>query len=62
MPESSSESGENKSGLFRVHQTLVVPVSAVSIRVGVRDRASDRMGTLEVPLPLKPEPVRSAAR
>ncbi|MGA7752110.1 MAG: VWA domain-containing protein [Candidatus Sulfotelmatobacter sp.] len=62
MAESSSEPGENKSGLYRVHQTLVVPVSAVSIRVGVRDRASDRMGTLEVPLPLKPEPVRSAAR
>ncbi len=62
MPEASSEPGENKSGIFRVHQTLIVPVSAVSIRVGVRDRASDRMGTLEVPLPLKPEPVRSAAR
>jgi hypothetical protein len=40
---------------------LAVPVGAVSIRVGVRDRNSDRLGTLEVPLPLKPEPVRQAS-
>jgi VWFA-related protein len=56
-PDSSAQSGENKSGLYRVHQELMVPKGAVSIRVGVRDRSSDRMGTLEVPLPLKPEPV-----
>jgi hypothetical protein len=56
-PDSSAQSGENKAGLYRVHQELLVPKGAVSIRVGVRDRSSDRMGTLEVPLPLKPEPV-----
>ncbi|HEY1679293.1 MAG TPA: VWA domain-containing protein [Candidatus Sulfotelmatobacter sp.] len=62
MPDSSSSpSGENKAGLYRVHQELTVPVNAVSIRVGVRDRLSDRLGTLEVPLPLKPEPVAQAA-
>ncbi|MGH9496044.1 MAG: hypothetical protein ACRD3B_13680, partial [Candidatus Sulfotelmatobacter sp.] len=62
MPESSTEQApENKPGLYRVHQELAVPVSAVSIRVGVRDRLSDRMGTLEVPLPLKPEAVAKAA-
>lgn len=55
--EAASQPGENKSGLFRAHQSLVVPLNAISIRVGVRDRISDRMGTLEVPLPLKPEPV-----
>ena len=59
MPE-STQGGENKAGLYRVHQSLVVPVTAVSIRVGVRDRASDRMGTLEVPFPLKTEPVAQA--
>jgi hypothetical protein len=35
-------------------------VNAVSIRVGVRDRLNDRLGTLEVPLPLVPEPVAQA--
>jgi VWFA-related protein len=58
--ESSSDAGDNKTGLYRVRQTLVVPVSAVTIRVGVRDRISDRLGTLEVPLPLAPEPVANA--
>lgn len=55
-----NRSSENKEKLFRVRQTLVVPVNAVSIRVGVRDRLSDRMGTLEVTLPLKPEPVANS--
>jgi VWFA-related protein len=59
VPE-AAQSAENKNGLFRVRQSLVVPVSAKSIRVGVRDRTNDRMGTLEVPLPLAPEPVTKA--
>lgn len=59
-PSGENHSSENKEKLFRVRQTLVVPVNAVSIRVGVRDRLSDRMGTIEVPLPLKPEPVAQA--
>jgi|HubBroStandDraft_1064217.scaffolds.fasta_scaffold23109_2 VWFA-related protein len=58
----ASQSAENKNGLFRARQSLVVPVSAKSIRVGVRDRTSDRMGTLEVPLPLAPEPTSQAAK
>lgn len=56
-PEPPAQSDQNKSGLYRAHQSLIVPLHAVSIRVGVRDRISDRMGTLEVSLPLKPEPV-----
>ncbi len=56
-PEPPAQSDQNKSGLYRAHQSLIVPLNAVSIRVGVRDRISDRMGTLEVSLPLKPEPV-----
>jgi len=50
--QASTEAGANKSGLFLVRQSLEVPVNAVAIRVGVRDRSSDRIGTLEVPLPL----------
>jgi VWFA-related protein len=61
VAEVATEQGENKSGLFRVRQSLVVPVGAVSIRVGVRDRMSDRMGTLEVPLPLAPPQVSQAS-
>ena len=57
LPELSTDSSENKAGLYRIRQTLIVPVGAVSIRIGVRDRASDRLGTLEVPLPLAPEAV-----
>jgi hypothetical protein len=47
--------------LFRARQSLVVPVSAKTIRVGVRDRTNDRMGTLEVQLPLAPEPISQAS-
>lgn len=50
--QASDKASDNKSGLFRMQQTLIVPVTAKSIRVGVRDRANDRMGTLEVALPL----------
>jgi VWFA-related protein len=57
VPETSTQPSENKAGLFRVHQSLLVPVNAKSLRVGVRDRLNDRMGTLEVDLPLPPETV-----
>jgi VWFA-related protein len=60
VPEPSTPTSGNKAGLYRVNQTLVVPVSAVSIRVGVRDRLTDRMGTLEVSLPLAREAVSQA--
>jgi VWFA-related protein len=46
---------------YHVLQSLDVPVTAASIRVGVRDRATDHIGTLEVPLPLAPEPPVQAA-
>jgi VWFA-related protein len=61
VPEASSQPAENKAGLYRLHQSLIVPAGAKSVRVGVRDRLNDRMGTLEVPLPLTPEPMRRAA-
>jgi hypothetical protein len=61
VPEASTQPAENKAGLYRLHQSLIVPVNAKSIRVGVRDRINDRIGTLEVPLPLAPDPVRQAS-
>ena len=57
VPEPSSQPSDNKAGLFRLHQALIVPLNARSIRVGVRDRLTDRIGTLEVPLPLAREQV-----
>jgi VWFA-related protein len=39
---------------FRVRQKIDVPVTAVSLRLGVRDASTDRMGTMEIPLPLAP--------
>jgi hypothetical protein len=45
---------------FRVQQKIDVPVSAVSLRLGVRDASTDHMGTMEIPLPLAPESSSSA--
>ncbi|HEY6446450.1 MAG TPA: VWA domain-containing protein [Acidobacteriaceae bacterium] len=39
--------------LFRAEQTLDVPTTAQWLRVAVRDVATDRIGTIEVRLPLK---------
>jgi VWFA-related protein len=40
---------------FRAEQTLDVPADAAWLRVAVRDVATNRIGTLEIPLPLAPE-------
>jgi hypothetical protein len=43
-----------KSGaLFHAEQELEVPPGAAWLRVAVRDKLTNRTGTLEVPLPLK---------
>jgi hypothetical protein len=44
---------------FRVQQKIDVPVNAASLRLGVGDRSTDRMGTMEIPLPLAPKPQNS---
>jgi len=49
-----------KQGLFRAQQQIDVPVSATAIRLAVRDTSSDRIGALEVALPLTPEPQAQA--
>jgi VWFA-related protein len=61
VPETSTQPSENKAGLYRGRQLLLVPVNAKLLRLGVRDRTSDHMGTLEVQLPLPPEPVSKAS-
>jgi VWFA-related protein len=44
-----------REAIYRMQQQFDVPVSAVSLRVAVRDVATDNVGALEVNLPLVPE-------
>jgi hypothetical protein len=57
--------GTGKDGkaqsVFHAEQELEVPPGAASIRLAVRDPLSNRMGTLEVKLPLKPETTTATA-
>jgi VWFA-related protein len=57
--------GKGKDGkpqsFFHAEQELQVPPGAASIRLAVRDTLSNRMGTLEVKLPLKPETTNAMA-
>jgi VWFA-related protein len=40
---------------FRMRQEMDVPLAAASIRVAVRDENTDRLGSMEIKLPLAPE-------
>jgi VWFA-related protein len=51
----ASSAGASKAGMYRAQQQIDVPVSATSIRVAVRDISTDRIGAMEVPLPLAAE-------
>ncbi len=45
--------GQKAQPFFRAQQTLEVPPRAAWMRVAVRDVNTDRIGTLEIPLPLQ---------
>jgi hypothetical protein len=47
--------GSRRDGIYRLQQHFDVPVSAVSVRLAVRDVATDNVGALEITLPLAPE-------
>jgi hypothetical protein len=47
--------GMRRDGIFRLQQKFDVPMTAVSVRIAVRDVATDNVGALEVNLPLAPE-------
>ncbi len=57
VAENSSQfsSDAPREAIYRMQQQFDVPASAVSIRVAVRDVATDNVGALEVNLPLAPE-------
>jgi hypothetical protein len=59
--KSGAESAAKSGGLFHADQVLEVPPNAAWLRLAVRDKLSNRTGTLELPLPLKPEPALQAA-
>jgi len=50
-----------KPGMYRAQQKIEVPVSATSMRVAVRDISTDRIGAIEVVLPLAVDAQAQAA-
>lgn len=53
--EARSRDGGAKQEFYRAEQQIDVPVGATSIRIAVRDISTDRIGALEVQLPLAAE-------
>ena len=41
-------------GGLRLHQEIDVPITSIAMRLGVEDTANSHLGTLEIPLPVKP--------
>lgn len=60
-PATAAEQSAPQHTGYHVLQNVDVPAKAASIRVGVRDTVTDHIGTLEVSLPLTPEPATRAA-
>lgn len=44
------------NGGVRLHQEVDVPVGAVSLRIGIVDKVSNHVGTIELPLPIPAPP------
>lgn len=53
--------GAPASSFYRAQQQIAVPLNATSIRFAVKDVSTDRVGTMELTLPLTPEPQTRAA-
>jgi hypothetical protein len=56
-----SQANATSDAVFHALQELEVPPGAAWIRLAVRDQLNDRTGTLEVRLPIKPEPATASA-
>ncbi len=60
MPPERYERLLNSS--YQLVQTVSIPVQAASLRMAVRDAASNQMGSIEIPLPLSPaQPIVTGA-
>jgi VWFA-related protein len=56
IEENEAVSSAKRGGaIYRVQQKFDVPANAATVRVAVRDVATDNIGALEVKLPLEPE-------
>lgn len=55
-PSPAASDAQSNFAYFRIQQKIDVPVNTTSLRLGVRDLSTDRMGNMEIPLPLAPEP------
>lgn len=54
--------GSRRDSIYRLQQHFDVPVSAVSVRLAVRDVATDNVGALEISLPLAGEDQATEAK
>ena len=59
--DSKSDKDPKADAFFHAIQELEVPAGASYIRLAVRDLLNNRTGTIEVRLPLKPEPSTASA-
>ncbi len=62
IPCAPNQRGDKQAPFFSVEQGIDLPLEAAWLRIAVRDTRTDRTGTLEIPLPLGPEPVAQASR
>jgi hypothetical protein len=54
-PEASNAATTQPQKAYRIQQEFDVPLTAASIRVAVRDTNTNRIGAMEIKLPLAPE-------
>jgi len=52
---SPKDSKQARTGMYRARQILEIPASTSWLRIGVRDAVDARIGSLEIPLPLRTE-------
>jgi VWFA-related protein len=52
----AAEFAKIAEGRFGVQCEIDVPLEATSIRLGLQDQMSNRLGTVEIPLPVPPDP------
>jgi VWFA-related protein len=52
LPQNSDQA---RSGMYRAKQFLDIPTNTSWLRLAVRDAVDARLGSLEIPLPLRPE-------
>jgi hypothetical protein len=50
------------AGEFGIQQEIDVPVEAASLRIGIQDQMSNRLGTVDIPLPVPPDPELRSVR